>query len=155
MSTDLERIGVFETIPAMTEAVIERVRAVEAHILATQEQFDLPLLHVLHGGMYVRSLFMPAGTIITGALIRIPTTVIVVGDAIVWLGDAERRVSGHTILPASANRKQGFHAISNVHLTMLFPTAAKTVAEAEQEFTAEADRLAPGIASFIVTGELP
>ena len=153
MPTDLERIGHFATIPAMTEAVIERVRAVEAHILATQEQFDLPLLHVLHGGMYVRSLFMPGGTFITGALIKIPTTVIVDGDAIVWLGDAERRVTGHTILPASANRKQGFHALSDTHITMMFPTQAKTVAEAEREMTDEFDRLAPGIAEAIVTGE--
>ena len=92
MSTDLERIGTFVTIPAMTEAVIERVRAVEAHILATQEQFDLPLLHVLHGGMYARSLFMPAGTIITGALIKIPTTVIVVVVVAVTLSPAYRTV---------------------------------------------------------------
>jgi hypothetical protein len=151
MSTEL--IGVFPSIPAMSDAAIEHVRAVEEHLLATQPQFDLPLLHVLHGGMYVRSLFMPGGTIITGALIKIATTVIVDGDAIVWFGDDERRVTGHTILPAAAHRKQGFHALTDTHITMLFPTAAKTVAEAEREFTEEFDRLAPGVATTIITGE--
>lgn len=150
MSTDLAAIL---PIPAMTPAAIARVREIENYMMATQPQFDLPILHVLHGGMYVRSLFMPGGTMITGALIKIPTTVIVVGDAIVWLGDDERRVTGHTILPASAHRKQGFHALTDTHITMLFPTDAKTVAEAEREFTEEWERLAPGRAETIITGE--
>lgn len=139
----------------MTPAAIERVREIERHMLATQPQFDLQMQHVLHAGMYARTCRLPAGIVITGALIKIPTLVIISGNAFVWLGEKGRQVKGYAVLTASAGRKQAFRAITDTVITMLFPTEAKTVAEAEREFTDEWDRLAPGRAETIITGESP
>lgn len=150
MSTDLAAIL---PIPAMTPAAIAKVREIEDFMLATQPQFDLPMLHVLHAGMYARTAFMPAGTMMTGALIKLATLLVINGDCLIWLGEEARRLTGFNVVPASAGRKQGFRALSDTHITMLFPTTAQTVSDAEREFTDEWERLAPGDATTIITGD--
>lgn len=152
MSTDLSRLV---PIPPMTPAAIARVREIEDHMLATQPQIDLRMRHLIHAGAYYRTCCVPAGYVITGALIKIPTTLIIHGDCVVWLGEEGRRLTGYNVVPASAGRKQAFRAVSDTHITMMFPTSAQTVAEAEREFTEEFDRLAPGVAETIITGRAP
>ena len=155
MSTDLERIGQFATIPAMTEAVIERVRQLEAYHLATFEQPDLGVRHDFHAGIYSRTLCLPAGLQMTGCMIIIPTLLMIGGDCYVTLGDEVRRVTGNHVIRCGAIRKSAFSAILDTTITMCFATTATTVAEAEAEFTSEADRLMsrkPG-ALNIVNGE--
>lgn len=152
MSTDL--IGTFQTIPAMTDEVIAHVRRVEEHILQTQWQvIDLKMEHLIHGGMYHRTCCIPAGHVITGALVRIATTLTISGDCLVWIGGEEHRITGYAVIRASAGRKQVFRAIADTHVTMAFPTKAQTVPECEREFTGEAHLLAPGCAETVITGE--
>jgi hypothetical protein len=97
--------------------------------------------HVLHGGMYSRTVTLPAGAVLVGALIRKPTLVITTGTAKVLIGDEWADVRGYHVFPASAGRKQIFVALSPFIITMLFPTSAKTVEEAEDEFTSESKLL--------------
>ncbi len=128
-------------LPAMDADALDKVRALQAEA-ALQPQIPLDTSHVLHAGMYARTIRMPPNTLITGALIKIATLVIVQGVALVWLGDECRRLEGYTVLPASAGRKQAFVALEETHITMLFPTAARTVEDAEREFTDDHERLA-------------
>ena len=128
------------TIPAMSDAAIAKVCALEDAVLK-RPQFEVETQHVLHGGMYARTMKIPANGVITGALIKIPTTLVVSGDVIVFVGDERRHVSGYKVFAASANRKQAFFAISDTYITMSFPTKAATVAEAEKEFTDDYARL--------------
>lgn len=140
-------------IPGMTAEAIERVREIESHLLATQFQFDLKMQHTIHGGVYSRTCLLPSGCVLTGAFVQIPTTLVIDGNCIIWLGDEGREIKGRVVLAASAGRKQAFRAISNTWITMYFATEAKTVAEAEKEFTPEWECLAPGRAETVVTGE--
>ncbi len=149
----LELIRGGKSIPAMSEAAIERVRGLEAQQLAHPPLFDLEMHHLIHGGVYYRTCYLPAGVQITGALVKIATTLIIVGDVIVWLDEVAQRITGHHMLPASAYRKQAFRALADTMITMIFPTDAKTVAEAEQQFTDQWRDLAPGRSRTIVTGE--
>lgn len=106
-----------------------------------QEPIELPTEHVIHAGMYVRTIAMPAGLVLTGAFIKRATLVIVTGSAAVLVGEEWLRLDGYNVLPASAGRKQVFVSYSSVIISMAFPTSARTVEEAEREFTDEADRL--------------
>lgn len=133
-------------IPAMSPAAIDKVRQLEAQAL-TLPQVDIPTRHVIHGGMYARTIRIPAGVLLTGALIKIPTVLIFSGRASVFLDGETVEISGYHVLPASAGRKQAFLAHEDTELTMLFPTAATTVEEAESQFTDEAHLL------FSRTGE--
>lgn len=128
-------------IPAMSGEAIARVAMLERQLLALP-QTPLETQHVLHAGLYSRTLLLPAGEVMTGALIKIATLLIVQGDTLVLIEGETRRITGYAVLPAAAGRKQAFLAIADTHITMIFPTAARSVVAAEREFTDEADRLA-------------
>lgn len=130
-------------LPPMSNEAISKVRELEAIIL-DMPQADLTTHHVFHGGMYARTIMIPAGVVLTGALIKISTMVIVCGDVTVYVGDKAMELYGYNVIPASAGRKQVFLAKSDTWVTMLFPTDAVTVAEAEAKFTDEIDILASG-----------
>ena len=127
-------------IPAMSAQAIRAVRALEERVLALP-QVPIETRHVLHAGMYARTICVPAGVLVTGVLIRIPTLLIVSGHATVFIGGEDVELTGYAVIPASAGRKQVIYAHRDTLLTMLFPTAARTVEEAEEEFTDEPERL--------------
>lgn len=138
-----KRLGLLAvTSPAMSRDAIDKVRRLEDYHLATQEQADLGISHVLHAGLYARTVKVPAGQQITGAMMIIPTMLILDGDCFATLGDEVHRVVGHVVLPASAIRKSAFRAVRDTTITMCFATTATTVEQAEAEFTDEAGRLA-------------
>jgi hypothetical protein len=129
--------------PALPATLPEMVKALEAleERLIGREPVELPTEHVIHAGMYVRTIAMPEGMVLTGAFIKLATLVIVTGSAAVLVGDDWLRLDGYNVLPASAGRKQVFVSYSSVIISMAFPTKARTVEEAEREFTDDADRL--------------
>ena len=143
-------------LPAMAPEAIDRVRCLENATLGLPQE-DIPTAHLLHAGMYARTIRIPAGVVLTGALIKLPTVLIVSGDCTVFIGEDEpMRLSGYHVLPASAGRKQAFLAHLDTDLTMLFPSRAQTVDEAEAEFTDENHLLLSrkqGNESITITGE--
>lgn len=127
-------------IPVMSPLALARVREAERQLRA-MPQCPINTDHVLHAGQYTRTVMLPAGVTITGALIKVATTLVVAGDCTVYLGDTAIRVKGYHVIAASAGRKQAFAVHADTFLSMTFPTAARTVEEAEREFTDEADML--------------
>lgn len=123
-------------IVAMSAPTIERARALEQASLQLP-QVPIETAHTFHAGLYARTVMIPAGVVITGVLIKIATLLIVSGEAIMYGEDGPVELHGYNVLSAAAGRKQVFVARTDTHLTMLFATAAKTVAEAEAEFTVE------------------
>lgn len=143
-------------LPAMADDALEKVRRLESELRALP-QFPIQTRHTLHAGMYARTVTIPAGVYITGALIKIATLLIVSGNCTVFTGGADTLdFDGYHVVPASAGRKQVFLAHTDTHLTMLFPTTAKTVEAAEAQFTDEAHLLLSREAQhdyFLITGE--
>jgi hypothetical protein len=121
-----------------------------------QEQPPFFMQHLIHGGMYARTLTMPPGTWLIGAHLRVPTIVVTVGTGWVHIGTGWAEVMGHKVVDGAAGRKQVFVADGPLVITMLFPTQAKTVEEAEAEFTDEAELLLSrrqDLNSTVITGE--
>jgi hypothetical protein len=144
-------------IQPMTPGAIARVTELEQVILA-HPQVRIHTQHVLHAGMYARTIVIPAGVALTGALVKRTTMLVISGDVFVSRGDEEGlRITGSVVLPASAGRKQAFVAYADTTVTMTFPTIAKTVEEAEAEFTDNTDMLMsrrdPDLNTIIITGE--
>lgn len=129
-------------IQSMSQAEMLKVRGLEAYLLATQPQIDLEYEHVIHAGIYDRTVRVPAGYVITGAPVKIETLLTIVGDVLIGLDGNETRVVGFAKIRAPAHRMGVFTAITDTFITMSFATDAKTVAEAEAQFTDEAHRLA-------------
>lgn len=128
------------TLPATPAPVLEKIRGLERW-LTEQGSDEVLTWHLIHAGMYARTIAMPRDMVLTGALMKRPTVVIVYGSALVQAGEEWIKLDGYNVIPASAGRKQVFIARSLVFITMTFPTAAKTVEEAEAEMTDEAELL--------------
>lgn len=142
-------------VPMSPEAV-DKVRQLEASLMSLP-QVAIRTEHLIHAGLYARTVRIPAGAVLTGALIKRATVLIVSGEATVFTGGDTLELSGFHVLPGSAGRKQAFMARAETCLTMLFPSAAASVTEAEAEFTDEAhlllSRHGAGQDLTLITGE--
>jgi hypothetical protein len=121
--------------------------------IATVERFCDELLklpqirfvteHMLHGGIYTRTIRLPAYTAIVAVLIKVPTSLIFAGEADIYTNGDLVRVNGYSVLPGSSMRKVAAVTYSDFAVSMMFATDAKTVEDAEKEFTDEYDLLVP------------
>jgi hypothetical protein len=143
-------------LPAMGADAIAMVRRLEA-----EQRSDAPPTlkthHVLHGGVYSRTVHLQPGAIITGALVKVPTTLTINGHVTAYIGGDTLELCGYNVIAASAGRKQAFAVHAPTDMTMAFATAATTVAEAEDEFTDEAhlllSRQQTEVDEAVITGE--
>lgn len=142
-------------LPATPAHVIAKIRALEEPLIG-HEPVDVPTEHVIHAGIYARTIVMPRGMVLTGALLKRGTVLIVVGSVSVLAGEEWMEMEGYNVIPASAGRKQVFESRSPVIITMLIPTQARTVEEVEAEITDEGDRLLSrrqNANTVVITGE--
>lgn len=131
------------SIPPLSPVALDLVRKMES-LVREMPQAPFKLDHLLHAGMYARTVTLPPG-LWTGALVKEDTILIVIGDATLYVGEDEPlRISGVTVLPASAGRKAAFVAEGHVTMIMLAVCAARTVPEAEALLTDEAHILRTG-----------
>ena len=117
--------------------------AVEAEeILAELPQVEsFETWHTLHGGTYTRTVKLKKGEAIVGALIKVPTTLIIHGSMHLYIGNKVEEIDGFSVIVAGKNRKQIMYALEDTYVTMRFYTRATSVQDAEKEFTDDADRL--------------
>ena len=134
-------------LPPSSDVAIAKARELE-QCLACEPQVNLPVHNALHAGIYSRTIFIPAGIVVTGVVIKIPTLLTINGEALVYIGDEVHRLQGYNVLAAEAHRKQVVFAKTDVLATMSFATDAKTVEEAEEQFTDEAHTLQSRQPSF-------
>ena len=143
-------------IVSMSVEDVEKVGAIQNEVLKL-EQVKMATDHILHGGMYARTIMIPAGVILTGALIKVATVLIVSGDALVYREGKAHEIVGYNVIAASKHRKMAFVARSDTYLTMIFPSKADSIAQAEEEFTDEAhilfSRANDALNNITITGE--
>lgn len=130
----------FPALPATSPDVMAKIIAAQEKCLQ-REQIAIKTDHVIHAGVYARTITMPPDVALIGTLIKIPTMVVTVGSAKVLIGDEWADVDGFQVIPARAGRKQVFVSRGPFIITMIFPTSAKTVEEVENEFTDETELL--------------
>ena len=110
-------------------------------ILLSCPQVEVVTEHLIHGGMYARTIRRGPGVVAIGSAILRSTVLIINGDCSVISGDQQVNLTGYNVLPGFAGRKQLSLTHGPVEMTMIFPTSATTVEEAENEIFAEADQL--------------
>ncbi|WP_281757381.1 hypothetical protein [Succinatimonas hippei] len=128
-------------IPPSTALELKTLESYIKDVAELPDPKGLKTEHFLYAGLYSRTLFMPKDTVIIGALIKIPTVVTVSGHCFMTTGLKNVELKGYHVFKGSAGRRQGFIAVEDTYITMSFATAAKTVEEAEEEFTAEFNQL--------------
>lgn len=104
-------------------------------------QVDLRTEHVIHGGMYARTILIPAGTTITGALTNLDNLCVVQGDILVTTDEGPVRLTGFHVLPAAKGAKRAGYAYADTWWTCIWPTALTNVDDIEDEMTPESAML--------------
>jgi len=128
------------TVTATDELTVQKLCVAEQYI-RQYPQLVFPTEHLFHAGLYSRTVRIPAGVVFTSVFIKIPTLLILNGTCDVLVGNAGVRFEDYNVIPAQAGRKTAYITRSPVELTMIFATKARTVEEAESEFTDEGDSL--------------
>jgi hypothetical protein len=132
--------------------ILQRLRDLDAAMLALP-QTEVTIDHLIHGGMYARTAHVPADTVVSGVALSRATVLVLNGDVTVFTGAEAVRLTGFHVLPGSAGRKQLFRTHAETHMTMVLPSSAQSVDEAEHEFTGEPELLMQSAGRITITGE--
>ncbi len=127
-------------IPAPSLSTMDSLMRLQA-FMARLPEVPLPTEHLLHGGMYARTVRRDLGSVTIGSLITKATILIVNGPCSMLIGDRRVDLEGYNVLAGLPGRKSMSVTRGPVEMTMIFPTNAVTVEEAENEICAEADQL--------------
>lgn len=129
------------SLPPCSSDDLALVMALRERIDAELEPCEFPTENFFHAGVYVRTCLVPKDTVLAGAVIKIPTVVIVSGHCYVQAGKDTRELKGYVVLKGAAGRAQVFRAIEDTFITMLFASDADSIERAEEEFTDEFENL--------------
>ena len=100
-----------------------------------------PTEQMLHAGCYVRTCICPAGSILAGAVIKVPTVVVVHGVCSVTTGSKTLHIDGFAVLKGAAGRATVWRATTETTITMVYASEATSCEAAEEEFTDEFQKL--------------
>lgn len=131
---------VARSLPPCTQSDLKVVEEIRERI-GELEPVEVPTEGFFHAGTYVRSCLLKKGAVMSGAVIKVPTVLIVSGDCLMTVGSLVTHIQGYAVLRGEPGRSQVFRAFEDTFLTMFFATDAKTEDEAEREFTDEFDQL--------------
>jgi Fe-S-cluster-containing hydrogenase component 2 len=110
-------------------------------VAISMPQVHIETTHLLHGGMYARTIRIPANTMLTGTMTSCDNICIVDGDITVTTDYGPKRLTGFNVLPATSGARRAGVTHSETHWTTIIPTCAGTVEQAEADLTAEPQRL--------------
>lgn len=127
----------------------DAVRRLEAAILSSGQEIQVETHMMVHGGMGARTLFLRAGTVLTGALTNHDNICVVVGDIVVTTDAGPRRLTGYNVLPAVSGFKRAGYVLADTFWTTVWPTSFTDCIAAENDMTDEADMLQTRRASLI------
>lgn len=132
-------------IPAPSTTMLSNLTNLQTFLLSLPpsvfQQIDLPTEHLLWGGMYARTVRREFDSVTIGSLINKATILIVNGSCSMLIEDRRVDLEGYNVLAGMPGRKSMSLARGPVEMTLIFPTSASTVEEAENEVFAEADLL--------------
>lgn len=138
-SGDISALPAEDVINAVADAIAtlaptqEQVTAV-GNWLAELPQEQIELKELLHCGMYLRLVKIPAGAVCVGKEVQVPTVSVVIGDITVSTDNGIQRLQGWNCLPALAGKKRIGVAHTDTYWATVNTTTADTAATAVAEF---------------------
>lgn len=97
-------------LPKQRKAIVEL-----ENIMLNQDQVEIPVKHLLHGGMYARAVTVPAGTLLTGHIYKFDhIEVMTSGTLMVTTDDGQSRLlEGFNLMPALSGKKRAAYAVED------------------------------------------
>lgn len=131
---------------AMSREDIQKIRSIrealkEELVANPDAEVEIPCEQHLHAGFYSRTIFIPKDTVAVGVTILKDTQLVISGHVLMNDGTHVVEIDGYRVLECKAGRAQIARTLEDTYMTMSFATDAKTVREAEDEFTDEPEQL--------------
>lgn len=131
---------------AMSREDIAKIRGIrealrEELVANPDAEVEIPCEQHLHAGFYSRTVFIPKDTVAVGVTITKDTQLVISGHVLMNDGTHVVEIDGYRVLECKAGRAQIARTLEDTYMTMSFATDAKTVREAEDEFTDEPEQL--------------
>lgn len=101
-------------------------------LIAQAPQTELVTEHALENGMYSRTIFIPAGCVLTGAEHKTDHLNVVVGDILVTTDEGVKRITGHKVLQTKAGQKRAGYALIPTIWTTICRTDFKSLDDLEK-----------------------
>lgn len=121
-------------------AAIDKVRALEAAALrGPQVRLDMEMF--AHAGLGARTILIPAGQTLTGALTKLDNVCISSGDITVTTDEGAVRLTGYHVVKALAGSKRAGYAHADTWWTTLWRTDETDPRAMEDEMTDESEML--------------
>ncbi len=98
---------------------------------------DIPTETMVDDGMCLRTVFIPAGTIMTGALGRADTLNVLFGDITVTTDEGTKRLTGFNVIKGTAGAKRAGVSHADTWWTTIHRTELTNLAAIEDEYTDE------------------
>ena len=116
--------------------------------LAKLPQVEAETAHLIHGDMYARTIFIPAGCALTGVTTKTDNICTVSGDISVTTDSGVVRLTGYHVIPANAGRSRAGFAHANTYWTTFFHTKLNDVEAIEDSVTDESELLQTRVISI-------
>jgi hypothetical protein len=118
------------------DAIIEKVKVYE-ELLTQLPQVDLNTTHALAGEVYSRTIFIPAGVTLTGAIHNKNHINIMCGDITVSTDTGMKRLRGYNVFPTKAGMKRVGYAHADTYWTTVLQTKETELSKIEEDVTPE------------------
>lgn len=118
----------------------EQILDIERYILQCP-QVETPIRHYFSPGIYAREMFIPAGTVLTGAVHKTEHISLFVGDITVLTDGGMQRLTGHHTFVSKPGAKRVGYAHADTWCTGFFATEKTDIAELENDLVEDAHLL--------------
>lgn len=118
----------------------EQIQRLETAML-DMPQINLTTTHELSGGVYARTIFIPAGVTLTGAAHKKDHLNMMQGDITVWTEQGMKRLTGQHVIPTRAGCKRVGYAHADTTWTTICATDLLDVEAIEADLVEEPERL--------------
>lgn len=122
-------------LKAVTNDSLNCINAITEFMLQNTDQVQIKIDQDLCGNFYARHCLVPKDVVIVGALLKVPTAIIIDGDCIVYDGKETRRITGYKIIAGQAYRQSIFRAIEPTHITMLAMVNSTNLEDVQRQLT--------------------
>lgn len=113
-----------------TQSIVEAEK-----FLLSLEQKDLPVRHYFANGMYARELFIPKGTVLTGAIHKTEHLCVMYGDIEIRSEFNNGRFTGYHMFVSQPGEKRIGYAHEDTYFTTMHPASTTDTDELEKLLT--------------------
>lgn len=142
-----------DAIEATRMPTREQILDIERYILQCP-QVETPIRHYFSPGIYAREMFIPAGTVLTGAVHKTEHISLFVGDITVLTDGGMQRLRGHHTFVSKPGAKRVGYAHADTWCTGFFATNETDISKLESELVEDAHLLQDSTPAIVVAQPL-